>query len=132
MNEFKSDRSGKYLTIVYKNVLHGEAVSILTQHPNVCALSWSHATHDVAELKQMLERATEQTDNRVDYGFDILPEELAALRRFAETCEDNQPYDVSREMMRRLALIGLVMQVPSNRNVYQTTLFGDSILESVK
>ena len=39
------------------------------------------------------------------------PEEIKAAHRFMETCEDGEGYDVPKQMMRRLAEIGLVRHV---------------------
>lgn len=54
-------------------------------------------------------------------------DELAALRRFAETCEDNEEYDVPKVMMRRLAAIGAIEWRGFSR--YQITDFGDFVLD---
>jgi hypothetical protein len=51
---WKPDRSGKYLTIVYKDVEAGEEVGDLSKHPKSCALSWSHALWDVDNLKHQI------------------------------------------------------------------------------
>ncbi len=51
---WKPDRSGKYLTIVYKDVVAGEEVGELSKHPKSCALSWSHALWDVENLKHQI------------------------------------------------------------------------------
>lgn len=39
---------------------------------------------------------------------ELTPEERAAALRFCETCQDNEGYDVSKLMMKRLAVLGLV------------------------
>jgi hypothetical protein len=57
--------------------------------------------------------------------FMILGDELAALHRFYETCEDGQDYDVPTPMMKRLAVIGLVRRVTGSR--YEFTDFGLSV-----
>ena len=56
-------------------------------------------------------------------------EELAALYRFQETCEDSDSggYDVDKEMMKRLAAIGAIESKGFGR--YQLTEFGDFVVE---
>jgi|GEM_PF-4256310 len=56
-------------------------------------------------------------------------EELAALYRFQETCEDSDSggYDVDKEMMKRLAAIGVIESKGFGR--YQFTDFGDFVVE---
>lgn len=56
----------------------------------------------------------------------ILDEEMAALRRFYETSEDGEDYDVPKGMMQRLALIGLVRRTSGSR--YELTDFGSSVI----
>ena len=58
--EWKPDRSGKYLTVVYKDVPPGEEVGKICDHPNVCAMSWSHSIDDVHELKRLMETHDQQ------------------------------------------------------------------------
>jgi|GEM_PF-4853454 len=55
-------------------------------------------------------------------------EELAALHRFQETCEDSEGYDVGKDMMKRLAAIGVIESKGFNR--YQFTEFGDYVVEN--
>lgn len=55
------------------------------------------------------------------------PEELTAFKRFCETCEDGEGYDVPKEMMERLARIGLVEHV--GRGEYFVTEIGTHVLE---
>jgi hypothetical protein len=57
--------------------------------------------------------------------FAISADEMEAFDRFRETCEDDQDYDVSVVMMKRLAEIGLVRRV--TRNIYETTAFGMAV-----
>lgn len=59
--------------------------------------------------------------------FAILDDELAALRRLYETCEDGQDYDVPTKMISRLAEIGLVTRTGA-RLVYRFTNFGLSVI----
>jgi NTP pyrophosphatase (non-canonical NTP hydrolase) len=53
--------------------------------------------------------------------------EIAMFNRFCEVCEDFEAggYDVPREMMKRLACIGLVRSCSFGR--YETTEFGDAV-----
>lgn len=54
-------------------------------------------------------------------------DDIKALRRFAETCEDGEGYDLPKVTMVRLARIGLVRRCTGN--IYEVTYFGSSILE---
>ncbi|GEM_PF-4341687 len=56
-------------------------------------------------------------------------EEMAALHRFQETCQDfdSGGYDVDKNMMKRLAAIGVIESKGFNR--YQFTEFGDYVVE---
>lgn len=56
-------------------------------------------------------------------------DEIAALYRFRETCEDSDSggYDVDKEMMKRLAAIGVIESKGFGR--YQFTEFGDFVVE---
>lgn len=58
--------------------------------------------------------------------FAILPDEMAALERFHECAMDGEGYDVSKEMMQRLAEIGLVRR--RSGNYYEHTTFGLAVL----
>jgi len=57
-------------------------------------------------------------------------EEMAALHRFQETCQDfdSGGYDVDKNMMKRLAAIGVIESKGFNR--YQFTEFGDYVVEN--
>lgn len=57
----------------------------------------------------------------------LLLDDLDALRRFCETSEDGQPYDVPKERMRRLAEIGAVRWCGASR--YEMTAFGQHVLD---
>lgn len=54
-------------------------------------------------------------------------EQLAALRRFDETCEDGEGYDVPKHMMKELAGIGVVQR--TGGAWYRITAFGTLILD---
>lgn len=58
----------------------------------------------------------------------INAEECAALNRFRETCEDGEGYDVPKEMMRRLAVIGAIRRVSGA--FYEFTEFGNWLMEA--
>lgn len=53
-------------------------------------------------------------------------DELAALRRFDECAQDGEGYDVPKEMMRRLAEIGVVRR--RSGAYYEATDFGQLVL----
>lgn len=55
-------------------------------------------------------------------------EEMAALRRFNETCEDGEGYDVRKPMIQRLASIGAVRR--TSGSYYEITDFGMHALGS--
>ncbi len=74
-----------------------------------------------------LYRAAQQAE--APGALDLLnAEELAALHRFQETCEDSEGYDVGKDMMKRLAAIGVIESKGFNR--YQFTEFGDYVVEN--
>ena len=52
--------------------------------------------------------------------------ELKAFNRFNETCEDGEGYDVPKDMMKRLADIGLVNHLSAG--YYRITNFGNKVL----
>lgn len=64
----------------------------------------------------------------VKLPFAIMDDELEALRRFDECARDFEAggHDVRKEMMKRLAGIGLVRRVTAN--IYEHTTFGLSVL----
>lgn len=57
----------------------------------------------------------------------LLPEDAQALKRFCETCEDSQPYDVPKDRMRRLAELGVIQWSGGAR--YSITAFGQHVLD---
>lgn len=57
----------------------------------------------------------------------VLPEWWDALKRFSETTEDDESYDVPLPMMDRLAGWGVVRK--RRGSVYETTLLGDWLLQ---
>jgi hypothetical protein len=48
------DRSGKYLTVVYRDVVPGDEVGALVEHPKCVIMSWSNAVHDVDYLRNRI------------------------------------------------------------------------------
>jgi hypothetical protein len=64
-------------------------------------------------------------DGRGSQGIqkNLQPDEQKALKRFAETCEDGQEYDVLKAMMQRLAKIGVVRRVTGS--IYEITELGE-------
>ncbi|KMJ46687.1 hypothetical protein PSI19_16200 [Xenorhabdus khoisanae] len=57
----------------------------------------------------------------------LQPEDLAALRRFKATSDDGEGYDVSREIMHRLAELGVVCY--HRHGIYSITWFGMYVLD---
>ena len=56
----------------------------------------------------------------------LQPDDLNNLKRFDETCEDSQPYDVPKEKMQRLAELGVVRR--HSKSYYSITSFGMYVL----
>lgn len=69
-------------------------------------------THDKAHSKDWPELSSDQ---------------LSALLRFCETCEDGQAYDVPKSMMKALAAIGVVQHMSAG--IYSITEFGEAVIE---
>lgn len=59
----------------------------------------------------------------VDLQFQMSDQEVNALKRFVETCEDGEGYDVQKPMMQRLATYGLVRRVTGS--LYEITKIGE-------
>jgi hypothetical protein len=57
----------------------------------------------------------------------LLPNDMEALKRFYETSEDSQPYDVPKDRMLRLAEIGVLQKHGGSR--YSLTAFGQHVLD---
>jgi len=55
-SDWKPDRSGKYLTVVYRDVIPGDEVGAIVDHPKCVIMSWSNAVHDVEQLKNTPQR----------------------------------------------------------------------------
>jgi len=55
-------------------------------------------------------------------------DERKALERFTETCDDGEGYDVPKQMMQRLAQIGVVHH--TSGGIYSTTEFGRWVIEA--
>lgn len=55
-------------------------------------------------------------------------DERKALERFVETCDDGEGYDVPKQMMQRLAQIGVVHH--TSGGVYSTTEFGRWVIDA--
>lgn len=53
-------------------------------------------------------------------------DDLNNLKRFNETCEDGQPYDVPKDRMQRLAELGVVRH--HSKSYYSITSFGMYVL----
>ena len=63
--------------------------------------------------------------NSINIQF-LQPDDLNNLKRFDETCEDSQPYDVPKEKMQRLAELGVVLR--HSKSYYSITSFGMYVL----
>ncbi|ENO7534241.1 hypothetical protein M0R25_003436 [Morganella morganii] len=63
--------------------------------------------------------------NSINIQF-LQPDDLNNLKRFDETCEDSQPYDVPKEKMQRLAELGVVRR--HSKSYYSITSFGMYVL----
>lgn len=61
---------------------------------------------------------------------ELSTDEKTALWRFCETCEDGEGYDVPKDMMKRLATIGVVHHV--NAGVYEITSFGQVVIDRIE
>lgn len=91
MNEWKPDRSGQFLTVVYKDVVPGDEVGALHEHPKACAMSWSNALHDVDYLRNRLPAQKPLTFEQVEDCFPegaIFAEPDGWLRVSAQTLHD--------------------------------------------
>lgn len=56
MENFKSDRSGKYLTVVYKDVQAGEEAKHILDNKKVVAMAWGHSIDEVNQLQNIIEQ----------------------------------------------------------------------------
>lgn len=56
MSEWKPDRSGKYFTAVYRDLIPGDEVGAIVDHPKCVIMSWSNAVHDVEQLRNTPQR----------------------------------------------------------------------------
>ena len=55
-------------------------------------------------------------------------DERKALERFTDTCDDGEGYDVPKQMMQRLAQIGVVNH--TSGGIYSTTEFGRWVIDA--
>ncbi len=91
----------------------------------------------IAEVKK-LETALALQGKQVAFSLD--DEELKALIRFGETCEDGEAYDVPLPMMEKLSRIGVVRLVRTDSRIgsvrlapkhhYELTAFGECVLNA--
>lgn len=58
---------------------------------------------------------------------ELSAEEMTALLRFCETCEDGQGYDIPKPMMNALAAIGVLQHMSAG--IYAITVFGEAVVE---
>ncbi|MGI4846201.1 MAG: hypothetical protein ACRYF7_23165 [Janthinobacterium lividum] len=84
--------------------------------------------HAATNVERAMEAEIAELRGCVSQPAALLDEnELAALRRFNETCEDGEGYDVPKETMQRLAAIGAVRR--TSGSYYELTDFGMCVLE---
>ena len=90
--------------------------------------NWSMYMRDV--YLRMLAAAPQPPADTIAVPGLMNGEELSALRRFFETCDDFEAdgYDVPKPMMKRLAEIGVVRRV--TRDIYEATDYGMRVIES--
>ena len=67
---------------------------------------------------------------RLNVELQLTEQQECDLIRFHETCEDSQPYDVSKEGMKSLARIGLVRSLGFKR--YEVTDAGGVVVEKLR
>ena len=99
----------------YLGMLHGHVAP--PQFDSVRAVDAAWLTRIVLESQGQPLPATPQVD--------ITVSEMAAFQRFCECVEDNEGFDVDKDMMRRLADIGLVRSQGFGR--YITTSYGQAV-----
>jgi hypothetical protein len=58
----------------------------------------------------------------------LTDDERKALKRFMETCDDGEGYDVPKQMMKRLAVVGAVQHIGGG--IYGITEFGNWLLDN--
>lgn len=84
--------------------------------------------YSATDVERAMEAEIAELRSRDSLAAALLDEnELAALRRFNETCEDGEGYDVPKAIMRRLAEIGVVRR--TSGSYYEITEFGMCVLE---
>lgn len=99
----------------YLGVLHGHMAP--PQFDSVRAVDAAWLTQIVLESQGQPLPATPQVDMAVS--------EMEAFQRFCECVEDHESYDVDKDMMRRLADIGLVRSQGFGR--YIATSYGQAV-----
>ena len=80
---------------------------------------------EITHLKSEALAAKTRIENAAVPYVVLTPEERAAFERFHETWEDDVGYDVPKEMMKRLAEVGVVYHVTAGR--YGITEYGHSV-----
>lgn len=71
MNEWKPDRSCKYFTVVYRDLIPGDEVRTIVDHPKCVIMSWSNAVHDVEQLRNTPQRTwVGLTDEEAQWLYD--------------------------------------------------------------
>ena len=82
------DRSGKWFTVVYKDIKPGDEARALSEHPKMSAMSWSHALHDrdaaLAAQRQPMTDAQIDIITEAQWGYATVH---AAHRAYARAIE---------------------------------------------
>ena len=71
-----------------------------------------------------------QTNNEREALPEISSDELVALLRFKETCDDGECYDVDKSMMKNLAMIGVINHLSAG--YYEITKYGFFVLDNIQ
>lgn len=103
------------------DVAHAAAEIVRRASPSFGSGDWSWLVDSITALAASPAPETAQADDLLN------AEELAALRRFDECAQDGEGYDVPREMMQRLAEIGVVRR--KSGAYYEATNFGMRVLD---
>lgn len=61
---------------------------------------------------------------------EISSDEIVALLRFKETCDDGEDYDVEKSMMKRLETIGVINHILAG--YYEITKYGFFVLNNIQ
>lgn len=125
----RKDSLVKASTLLRSGIVLGNKQHIIEAHQHVEDLLNAHGVFS------MNDHTTQFPDNSslVD-GFVLIKaldvDELSALKRFAETAEDDNSYDLSKEMIAKLAGYGVIRHHSAGK--YSLTTVGEAVLEQGK